>query len=84
MHVNPNPTNNSFLLEMTIPGMISGSAEVEIMNLMGQQITFTNSDIKDGRITASFTFSNTAAAGIYLLRVRVQGESYITQVILTR
>jgi 5-hydroxyisourate hydrolase-like protein (transthyretin family) len=84
MHVYPNPTNNSFVLDMTIAGMVDGSAEIEIMDLMGQQVTFTNSDVKDGRITASLAFSNAAAAGVYMVRVHVQNETYTTQVILTR
>jgi hypothetical protein len=64
----PNPNNGSFSVRGTLAGY-SGTATIEITNMLGQTVYTAKPTFKAGQIDESIMLDNTLANGMYLLNI---------------
>jgi hypothetical protein len=72
LSVFPNPYSNDYSISFT--AINEGSATVEIMDLQGKVVATKNAAVVNGANTISMTEASTVRAGIYFVRINVNGE----------
>jgi hypothetical protein len=80
----PNPTNGRFTLDLTIEGANEKDAIIHIYNSIGQMIYSEKGMVINGALQQDLMLGSEAAAGMYILRVLVNGVSYETKIVLER
>jgi hypothetical protein len=66
----PNPNDGNFVLRGNIGDATNISATIEILNLMGEVIYRTNSELQNGNIEKQVNLDNNIPNGMYILRLR--------------
>jgi hypothetical protein len=72
LSVFPNPYSNDYSISFT--AINEGSATVEMMDLQGKVIAVKNAAVVNGVNTISMNEASTVRAGIYFVRINVNGE----------
>jgi len=79
----PNPTESEFVIELSIITNAT-SADVQLFNIMGEVVYNNNVSVNNGNISESITLNDAVPAGMYIVKVTVDGKEFTKQLILQK
>jgi GEVED domain/Metallo-peptidase family M12B Reprolysin-like len=74
----PNPTTNDFELHFYAP--IAETVTVQITDLLGRAIAFTQQEVQEGASILKMSFPTTAANGWYSVQLKAQGRTQVARI----
>ena len=81
LHVFPNPNNGEFNLSIT--GLNTPSAKVEVYNLIGEAVFEMKFDALNNQMTENIRMEN-VASGVYFVKINAGNEVYTKKVIVNK
>jgi hypothetical protein len=84
LNLYPNPTSGNLLLNGIMPGLTSKTIQLEIWNAVGQLVYTSNEVVTNGTINMPLQLGTNVVDGIYLLRVKADGNSRVIRFTVQR
>jgi len=81
LDIYPNPSNGQFVIELEMPDDVTGTADIQLMNTLGQSVYLDRTTIENGNLRQEVRFDNTIAAGTYFVRVIVGDKVFTGQIV---
>ena len=83
-NVYPNPTSSTFTVDLVIADELNSTADVFVMNMVGEVIYSGKADVVNGYINNEINLGNDLADGMYLVKVVVDGNQYNQQIMIAK
>ncbi|HYV93663.1 MAG TPA: MopE-related protein, partial [Chitinophagales bacterium] len=77
----PNPSNGQFIVNMQFADDMSGEADIQIFNMLGQSVFLNRVAIVNGELFYQVNFDSKVAAGRYFVQVIVGDKVYTGQIV---
>lgn len=82
LNVYPNPANGPFNLELVNDNLDNGTAHIEVMNVLGENVYTGDVLFENGIFNKNIDLGQKATRGIYMIKVRLNSEVYTSRLIL--
>jgi hypothetical protein len=84
INIFPNPTNGNFSVSVNSTDMNKQEVRIEVINALGQVMVTNVTNMTGGNIIEGIQLDNSAAAGVYFVRVHVGNNVYVNRLVLSR
>ena len=71
----PNPNNGTFRVQGTLNSMSNGTVDLQVTDMLGKVISTSSAQVTNGWLDEQLKLDEGVANGVYLLTLRVAGES---------
>jgi len=82
--VAPNPTMGRFNVRLQVDEQLNTMAQIQLQDVAGKIIFTQKASMNAGRLNQTFNMPASAASGVYLVRVIIDGKAYDAKLILAR
>lgn len=82
--VSPNPTTGRFAIHLQVEEQLNAKAEIQLQDIAGRLIFSQTGSMYAGMLNQSLNIPASAASGVYLVRVVMDGKIYDAKLILAR
>jgi hypothetical protein len=74
--VAPNPTKGRFTIDLQVEGQLNAMAQIQLQDVAGKIIYTQKAHMNAGVLNQSVNIPASAANGIYLVRIIIEGKTY--------
>ena len=79
----PNPTESEFVIELSL-NTTAETGTVQLFNIMGEAVYTNSVAVNNGNISESIELNDSVPAGMYIVKVTVEGSEHTKQLILQK
>ncbi len=80
----PNPTNGSFTMDISAPNISDKEAQISVTDLLGQFILTEPMTLHSGNNKKVVSMAEGSTSGVYVVQLRVEGQSLYYRIVLNR
>ena len=84
VNIYPNPTRNSFTIDISIPNISDRGAQILITDILGQAIFSKPIMLQSGDNQEAVSLGEDVSSGIYIVQITLDGQSIFRQLVLDR
>jgi hypothetical protein len=78
----PNPVNGPFTVEFNNESADNGTAQIEIINAIGEAVFSCSEPFTDGTLNKQIDLGDKSAKGLYMIKIVLNGEVHISRLII--
>ncbi len=76
MVVAPNPTRGRFTIDLQVEGQLNAMAQIQLQDIAGKIIYTQQANMNAGVLNQSVNMPVSAASGLYIVRIIIEGKTY--------
>jgi hypothetical protein len=82
--VSPNPTKGRFTIDLQVEGQQNAKAQIQLQDITGKIIYTQQSSIYNGTLSEAINMPTSAANGMYMVNIIIDGKAYHAKLIFMK